>query len=245
VVIDVLADGPTLRQTSYAIIFPLVGVLLLAFGIRRRLAWRRWNRSDNDRLMVPRAEPAIPAEDSDRRADLLDPPTRRGRGTGLLIAGTIVTLLGIGHVLSYVATAHVSGAVKADVGQCLTAADFKQRHIGAEPVDCDRTDATVALVSKGDGEASCPDGERDGSLYPVLKGEKNTVCFAWNLREDQCYVSAVGEVTPTACTDPAANVKVASRVDGPGGVGECPADGESLTYHEPKLSYCLVTPRPG
>lgn len=80
----------------------------------------------------------------------------------------------------------------------------------------------MQLVSKGDGEATRPDGERDGSLYPVLKGEKHTVCFAWNLREGQCYVSAPGAVTPTDCTRPAANMKVASRVDGPGGATGCP-----------------------
>lgn len=240
--IDVLADGPTLRQTSYAIIFPLAGVLLLAFGIRRRLSWRRWNRSDNDRLLNSTRGTAAAASDSGLRADLWDRSQRPGRGTGLIVGGTIVTLLGIGHVLSYLATAHVAGAVEADVGQCLTAADFKQRHIGAEPVDCDRTDATVQLVSKGDGEATCPDGERDGTLYPVLKGEKHTVCFTWNLREGQCYVSAPGGATPTNCTNPAANVKVAFRIDGPGGATGCPAEGEALTYHQPKLSYCLVKP---
>lgn len=69
VVIDVLANGPTLRQTSYAIIFPLVGVLLLAFGIRRRVAWRRWNGGDNDRLLVPRFEAATPEADANLRAD--------------------------------------------------------------------------------------------------------------------------------------------------------------------------------
>ena len=241
-VIDVLADGPTFRQTGYAIIFPVAGALLLAFGIRRRLAWRRWNRSDTDRLLVPRSEPETPATDSGLRADLGDVAQPPGRGTGLIVGGAIVTLLGIGHILSYVAAAHVTDAVKADVGQCITAADFEQRRINADAVDCGRTDATVQLVSKGDAEATCPDGARDGALYPVLTSKVRTVCFMWNLHEGQCYVSAPGDVTPTDCTDPAANVKVAFRVDGPGGAAGCPADGEAITYHEPKRSYCFVTP---
>ncbi|MCV7286138.1 hypothetical protein H7J87_12445 [Mycolicibacterium wolinskyi] len=52
--IDLLADDfPTVRQTSLAIIFPAAGLLLLALGIRRRLAWRRWNGSDNARQLTP------------------------------------------------------------------------------------------------------------------------------------------------------------------------------------------------
>ena len=50
-IIDVLSAGPTFRQSAYAVVFPGAGVLLLVFGIRRRLAWRRWNHSDNDRLL--------------------------------------------------------------------------------------------------------------------------------------------------------------------------------------------------
>lgn len=241
VVIDVLADGPTFRQTSYAIIFPLAGVLLLAFRTRRRLAWRRWNRGDNDRLLVPTSERAAPGNDSGLQADLGNLSSQLpGRGTALLVAGTIVTLLDIGHVLSYVATAHVSDAVKADIGQCITNTDFEHRPITAEPVDCDRTDATVQLVSKSDGEATCPDGERDGTLYPVLKGD--TLCFAWNLREGHCYAFAPGDVTPTDCTDSAANVRVAFSRGWTGWSGRCLADGETIAYHGPKRSYCFMTP---
>lgn len=62
---------------------------------------------------------------------------------------------------------------------------LRERRITAEAVDCARTDAVAALLSKGDSEATCPDGERDGSLYPVLTSKTRTVCFIWNLHEGQ------------------------------------------------------------
>lgn len=240
--IDLLADGPTMRQTSYAIIFPVAGALLLVFGIRRRLGWRRWDRVDNDRLLTATSASEVTDTDSGIRADLSDVPQPRSRGTGLIVGGVVVLLLGVGHVLSYAAAARTSSAVEADIGQCLTNTDFTERHISAEPVDCSRSDAAVQLVSKGGGEDSCPDGSRDGDLYPVLKTEHHTVCFIWNMHEGQCYAAASTSLAPTDCTDPTANVEVAFRVDGPGGASGCPAGGESLTYHEPERSYCLVTP---
>ncbi|KAA0114046.1 hypothetical protein CIW51_21935 [Mycolicibacterium sp. P9-22] len=240
--IDMLAYGPTFRQTSYAIIFPVVGAVLLALGIRRRLAWRRWNGDDNDRLLKQTPGSAAPGTDSEARADLGGPSSQPpGRGTALIVAGAIVAVLGAGHILSYVAAARVSNAVKYDVGQCITPSEFERRSITADPVDCGRTDATLQLISEVDADASCPDGKRDGTLYPALTSDVRTLCFVWNLQEGHCYAAARA-FTPADCADPTANVKVARRVDGPGGAGDCPADGRAITYHEPKRSYCLVAP---
>lgn len=115
----------------------------------------------------------------------------------------IVALLGAGHVLSYVLAVRSWNVFDFEAGQCITNTDFEQRRLTAEPVDCDRADATMQLVSRGDAEASCPDGERDGTLYPVMTSKTRTLCLMWNLREGQCYASAPGDVTrPTALTPP-------------------------------------------
>lgn len=232
--IDVLADGLTayrLGQASFALIFPIAGALLLGFGIHRRRAFNRWNRRDDDRLL--RSQPST---DDD------DPPQPPSKGTALIVTGAVIVLLGAGHVLSYLAVSRTTqSAGNVEVGQCITAGAYSQGRMDSEAVDCRVSDATMELVSSGDGEATCPDGSRNSARYPALVNESRTHCFALNLREDHCYAAADG-FAPANCTDPAATVKVASRVDGVSEARGCPAMAKVVSYLEPPRVYCFVAP---
>lgn len=95
--------------------------------------------------------------------------------------------------------------------------------------------------SAGNVEATCPDGSRNSARYPALINDSRTHCFALNLREDHCYAAADG-FAPANCTDPAATVKVASRVDGASEAVGCPTMAKVVSHLEPRRVYCFVAP---
>ena len=234
---DLLADGLwayRLGQASFSMIFPATGVVLLVVGVRRRRAYRRWMNEDENRLLGPDQ----PLDD-----DLIARPSRpRGRGTGFIVVGAMVVLLGAAHVLSMFAPSRTPAAVgEVHVGQCITADSFGQRHLGAEPVDCSRADATLQLVSRGDGTATCPDGAREGTKYLALINSGRTQCYVPNLRVGQCY-AFVDTFTPVDCTDHAANISVVRRFDGTAEAVECDAAAKTVTFRGSPRAYCFVAP---
>lgn len=256
--IETLADGLgayRLGQASFALVFPIMGALLLGVGIYRRRAFNHWNSRDDQRLLQPEPpgandlgdefDPRL-RDDYDPELDGDDPESRPsqppGRGTVLIVIGAMVLMLGAGHVLSYLADSRVSQAVgNVEVGQCITAQAYDEGRMNSEPVDCRRPDATMELVSTGDGEATCPDGSRNSPRYPALTNEVRTHCFALNLREGQCYAVA-GTFAPANCIDPTATVKVARRVDGTSEATGCPAQARVVSYREPPRAYCFIAP---
>ncbi|CAJ1584209.1 LppU/SCO3897 family protein [[Mycobacterium] wendilense] len=225
-----------LGSATAALIFPLAGALLLAVGLYRRRAHRRWVTRDAERLLQ---------NDDTGPANLGDhgPSRPAGRGTVFLVIGSLVTLLGIGHVLSALADTRAAppSASNLNEGQCITAEDFAARRLNVEAADCSSSDATLQLASKGDATASCPDGSRGGARYPLLTSGVRTYCFMFNLREGRCY--ALGAtVAPADCADPAANVRVIRRVDGVVDDPACPPAAKTVVYRETPRAYCFVAP---
>lgn len=274
--IEVLADGMwayRLGQATFALIFPLIGAVLLGIGIRRRRAFNLWNSHDDQRLLQPHPsvdgegdfddefdprlrddyDPEYDSDDQDFAPQPGQPRTENaatqpvqppGKGTVLIAVGAVVLVSGALHVVStLVGPRAATEAHSVDIGQCITAQAYDQGRMDAEPVDCGRADATLQLVSKGDSTATCPDGSRKGARYPALTNKASTQCFALNLREGTCYVvaSTFAPVT-SSCTDSAANVKVASRVDGTSESVGCPTGARVLSYVEPARVYCFVAP---
>ena len=221
-----------LNQAAAALIFPLVGTVLLAVGIRRRRAHNRWNRRDDERLLH-----------TGNNDDQVLPSQPPGRGTVFIIVGVLVLMLGASHILSYLAAWRTSSVATntLDVGQCITAEAYSAGRMNAEAVDCNRSDATLQLVSQGDSTATCPDGQKQGGQYPMLTNDARTQCFILNLREGHCYAIARAAV-PVDCTDPTANVKVASRVEGTTKDAACGVDAEVLAYGQPQRTFCLIAP---
>lgn len=260
--VEVLADGLwayRLGQASSALIFPLAGALLLGVGIYRRRAFNRWNSRDEDRLLDP--QPSLDGEsdfddefdprlrddydpDYDLDAEDLEPRPLQppGKGTVFIVVGAVVLVFSALAVLStLMGPRTTTERSSVEVGQCIAAQDYSQGRMDAEPVDCARSDATMELVSKGDGTATCPDGSRRGSLYPALINEVRTHCFALNLREGHCYAFPA-TFAPVNCTDFTANTRVALRVDGTSETVGCPSEARVMSYPEPARVYCFVAP---
>ena len=261
--IDVVADGLwayRLGSASFAMIYVLAGATLLGVGIHRRRRFTRWNRSDDQRLLQAAPDTAVagehdehdprlrddyepdydPADDADLWPRAPQPP---GRGTVFMVLGVIVLVLGASHVVTAMIPRGAPTAMsRIEAGQCITADSFEQRRIDAEPVDCDRTDAVMELVSVGDGRASCPDGLRNGTDYVTLFTESRTQCFAFNLRENNCYTVDT-TMAPTDCTDPAAKAKVLHRSDATSDSAACPAGTRIVvSYPQPTRLYCFTAP---
>ena len=220
-----------LEPAVAAPLFLFIGAVLLAVGIRRRRAHNRWNRRDDDRLLHPgdNEDPVRPSQPS-------------GRGTVFIVAGIPMLLLGASHVLAYLAAwREPSAASKLEVRQCIRADAYSDGQMDVEAMDCDHPDATPQLAAEGDSTATCPDGNREGGLYPVIARDSGTQCFVLNLKEGGCYAVARTAV-PVDCTDPSANVKVVSRVDGSAEEAACGADAEVLAHRQPSRAFCLVVP---
>lgn len=264
--VEVLGDGLwayRLGQATFVLIFPLAGALLLGVGIYRRRAFNRWNSRDEDPLLDPQPsldggsdfddefDPRLRDDydpnydhDHDHDHDYDDLAPRRsqppGNGTVFIVVGAVVLVLAASVALSTLAGPRTTTKARSvDVGQCIAVHAYGQGRMNAEPVDCARADATMQLAFKGDGEATCPDGPRNSSLYPSLNNEFQTQCFILNLREGHCY-AASGPFAPANCTDSAANVRVALRVDGTSEAVGCPSEARVMSYPEPARAYCFV-----
>ncbi len=113
------------------------------------------------------------------------------------------------------------------------------------PTDCAEPKATYALAAKGGPRATCPDGNRDDSVYEVYTNESLTLCFALNAIQGHCHMKMddgkATLLTPVDCDDTRfAQVKVDARVDGSTDSSQCPPGATSLAYPTPPRSYCLV-----
>ena len=80
------------------LLWPVAGALLLFFGVRRRIAHRRWVRQENQRLLHPQPYgpgPTSPPNPPVRSADDVVPPSKPGDG-GIVMIIVGVVLLAIG-----------------------------------------------------------------------------------------------------------------------------------------------------
>ncbi|OMC03922.1 hypothetical protein A5733_22820 [Mycobacterium sp. NS-7484] len=90
--------GPAVR----AAVFTAVGVALIVVGVRRRIARIRWNREDDRRLLHP---------DGSARSDVHRTSNPHSGGTWMTVAGAVLAILGLLHILDLVATLHVAGMI--------------------------------------------------------------------------------------------------------------------------------------
>ena len=84
------------------------------------------------------------------------PQPPKKRGTGLIIAGTVLLVLSLLGIVGRAGLqANSAGAL--DVGDCVTESDFGERD--AKPASCGDPAAVMELVSRGGRDADCPDGK--------------------------------------------------------------------------------------
>ncbi|ANW64124.1 hypothetical protein BCA37_11425 [Mycobacterium sp. djl-10] len=118
--------------------------MLLAIGIRRRRAFNRWNRRDEERLLLPgNVHDEVPFS---------QPP---GRGTVFIVAGVLALILGTSHVLSYLAAWRTSSvaAAETEVGRCISAKTHSEAR-SAAPVDYTDPTANVKIATRVEGRAA-------------------------------------------------------------------------------------------
>ena len=131
------------------------------------------------------------------------------------------------------------------MGQCFTEFDLRMEFHNRSPSDCADPKATYQLVAQGGPTATCPDGQRESSVYEVFTNTSSTLCFAANLKQGQCYMKMDDgkskKLTPVDCDDLRfAQIKVIRRIDGGTDKSQCPADAERMSYPVPPRVYCFV-----
>jgi hypothetical protein len=185
-------------------------------------------------------------------------PPRRGSSAVVLITiGAIMLGLGAAGFLGHLTASKTSrssqqstgpslfpSVTSLNVGQCTDQFSIGTQVLGAGAGDCDDVKSTYEVASKGDANATCPDGKRDDSVYYVLTTKSVTMCFALNLKQGQCYMKMQDgkstRLSPVDCDDTRyAQVQVAERIDGET-PPECVAGVTMIAYPQPARLYCLV-----
>jgi len=131
------------------------------------------------------------------------------------------------------------------VGQCVSDKDFGKAG-DQTPTDCSDPEATMEVVSVGGANALCPDGKgRSATDYTTLFSDDETICFAANLVEGDCYAvdtspqSSDAPFTHQDCADSRAKIKVVQRFDGQTTASLCAPDTKSVAYDQPARLYCI------
>lgn len=188
-----------------ALTIPLIGLALLIVGIVQRT----------------RPQPPPPIAPYYPQAGPWPAPPAKPRGTGLIVAGSVIVVLsmiggvvrvaGMSQDLASSPRPSASSAPSVPrfpipttrrpaptgglvIGDCVVDSDFGGRN--PKPTNCSDPRAVMELVSKGAANAPCPDGKRrNESAYTTVFWADATMCFAANFVEGDCY--SVNTVDPS------------------------------------------------
>ncbi|CQD05065.1 hypothetical protein BN000_00981 [Mycobacterium europaeum] len=179
-------------------------------------------------------------------------PTSKS-ATTLITVGAVLLGLGGLNIFFHAARAVSSQAERARntsmrVGECVNESTFKAEHFTSGPENnCANPSAVYELAFKGGPSATCPDGKRDHSLYDRFTDDDSILCFAFNLKEGQCYqMPSPGAADMTMrlgdCQSHsgALQVKVVQRIDGSTDKTQCPPGDKAVSYPVPARVYCLA-----
>lgn len=172
------------------------------------------------------------------------PAPAKSRGTALIAIGAVVLGLGVLGNVARIATSVGESASSLAVGECITDDSYAARNMHPDAVDCSDDDALYELASKGDGSATCPDGEREQSGYALLITDTLTYCFALNAKEGACYDVDVSTnlFTPASCGSADAAIKIERRVEGSSDESECEPGQNAVPFPKPERIYCVASP---
>lgn len=173
--------------------------------------------------------------------------------TALITIGIVLLGLGALNILLHAARAASSQAERAHntsmrVGECVNQSTFKAEHFASRPDnDCANPAAVYELAFKGGPSATCPDGKRDHSVYDRFTDDDSILCFAFNLKEGQCYqmpnpgaADMTMRLGDCQSHSGALQVKVVQRIDGSTDKTRCPEGSKGVSYPEPARVYCLA-----
>ena len=235
-----------------SLILPVAGVILLVVGIRKRSAAGKQapvgyppaNQPGYPPPGYPPSyqspgQPGYPPYPPAAGYQMPPPPPRpKPAGTGFIIAGVVLLVLG---ALGIVGSTLVGGHHEASgptIGDCYTNA------VVSDPPDwsphsCTDTNAVLQYAADADSSGNCPDGKQASSAYLSVQRQGVRVCFAPNMLEGQCYASehADKSLRHADCTEPR-TIKVVKRVDGSTDKSVCPNHTRAVIYTQPGRTYC-------
>lgn len=249
---------------------PLIGLICLTIGLWDRSRSRRQPRPGYPYPPAHFSQPALhpgqyPARPFPGYPPHLPPRPRTGKSaTTLIVIGSVVLTFGGLGILGNIArvlkeegnrshkTSHAQPdgtATGPQMGQCFAEFDLRLEFHNRSAIDCADPTATYQLVAQAGPTATCPDGQREDSLYEVFTNESSTLCFAANLKQGQCYMKMDDgkskRLTPADCDDRRfAQIKVVRRIDGSSDKSQCPADTKGVSYPVPPRVYCFVAAGP-
>ena len=221
-----LAAGGTFVQAEkllLAVLIPVLGLVLIFLGFRRRSAARR------DAAGYPAS--GYPGDVA------AAPPRPRSSGIAWIVIGAIVLVLGVAGDVTAVWPSGTKAPFKA--GDCFTTAALTRGD--RTPTDCANPDAVLQYAAPANSNGECPDGKLDDSVYLSKEFDNNRYCFALNLIQGDCYLqhkSGKAELfEPASCTAAHA-LKIVKRDDGHNDASQCPSGTKSKTFPEPARTYC-------
>ncbi|HEV7579690.1 MAG TPA: hypothetical protein VGO77_04650 [Mycobacterium sp.] len=259
--VTVLASGGAAYvagEVTFALSIPLIGLVCLLLGLRERRGNRKQPRPGYP--YAPGYPPPMgypsryPGPPYPGYPAPVAPPPRRASGlsTALIAIGAVVLVFGmfVALVAAVSALGEKSGTrTEPQMGQCFTEFDLRMEFHNRSPTDCADPKATYQLVAQGGPTATCPDGQREDSLYEVFTNASSTLCFAANLKQGQCYTKMNDgkskKLTPVDCDDLRfAQIRIVQRIDGSTDKTQCPADAKGVSYPIPPRVYCVAAAGP-
>lgn len=173
------------------------------------------------------------------------PVQHKPKGTGLIISGVIVLVVGLLLSLGTAAMKVASNSGDLAVGDCISSQSYAERDLGAASLDCGDEDAVFELAAKGDADSTCPDGELEESNYAVLLNSTDALCFVPNLKKDTCYNVDVekNSFDTVECGRPGGLVvRVDDVIERTTDVERCAEPQAALSFPQPKRVVCLAPP---
>lgn len=167
------------------------------------------------------------------------PLPARKAGTGPLISGIVLFVVGLLGFVSTVAIAvGVGGNSRLAIGDCYTNEILDKSQWTS--LSCKDPDAVLEYAAKSDPSGNCPDGKLNNSSYLSIDRDGARRCFIPNLIESHCYASERNDesVRRVSCATAGRVIRVVKRLDGTTDSSGCPTDSRAVSFPQPKRTYC-------
>jgi len=233
------------------LVFPAAGLTLLIVGLVKRSSSRKQARTGYPPGYppVPPGYPPVPQGYPPPYPGAYPPimppimapnmplPPRKPRGTGMIVTGIVLLMLGV-LTFAFTVVAVTARHDRLAIGDCYTN-DILNDSGAWKPSSCSNAEAVLQYAANADVAGNCPDGKRNDSSYLSAEHRGVRMCFAPNLLQGECYVSEHdGKTVRHASCSTAGTIRIAKRVDGTTDTSKCPLHTRAVTYPEPKRLFC-------
>jgi hypothetical protein len=136
-------------------------------------------------------------------------------------------------------TADPGQAIDAQPGDCIKVNVASETNADIETVDCSAPESVYKVATREETDtADCPNDQ-----YVTYTEEGQLLlCLQLNVRDGECLEVTASEDRRTDCASPTATHRVAGVFDGVDDETRCDPAAEAITYPQPPLTVCLVSP---